>query len=321
MLVRKNYYLYAENAEKQNEKKKLLGSVRLTRIEEQWTMEIQWKDENDAAVLVSKAEEEELQLQIKEKEIILRCKKRDLREDQDQRKLVGEQNEAGSLAGIHNEEKKISVNTGKHQELSENTEKYIEENGEEYAEEDAVDAADTNADKTEEQELAVIVTENKRKEDKQEEDKQEEDKQEEDKQEEDKQEREEQQRKLQIRTGGEDRGHQIDQEWEQIRSSCHKVEACRELGEVYRVNKGNFAVLPESMKHILQNSFLVHGLMNYGYLLLFRVDEKARQFGVGVPGVYYEKEKLVAEMFGFPQFWCDGRSDNGKFGYYLRIVS
>lgn len=253
MFVRKNYYLYAENAEKQNEKKKLLGSVRLTRIEEQWTMEIQWKDENDAAALVSKAEEEELQLQIKEKEIILRCKKRDLRED----------------------------------------------------------AADTNADKTEEQELAVTATENIRKEDKQEEDKQEEDKQE----------REEQQRKLQIRTGGEDRGHQIDQEWEQIRSSCHKVEDCRELGEVYRVNKGNFAVLPESMKHILQNSFLVHGLMNYGYLLLFRVDEKARQFGVGVPGVYYEKEKLVAEMFGFPQFWCDGRSDNGKFGYYLRIVS
>lgn len=305
MFVRKNYYLYAENAEKQNEKKKLLGSVRLTRIEEQWTMEIQWKDENDAAALVSKAEEEELQLQIKEKEIILRCKKEDLREDQDQGKPVGEQNEAGSLAGIYNEEKKISVNTGKHQEqeLSENTEKYIEE--------DAEDAADTNADKTEEQELAVTATENIRKEDKQEEDKQEEDKQE----------REEQQRKLQIRTGGEDRGHQIDQEWEQIRSSCHKVEDCRELGEVYRVNKGNFAVLPESMKHILQNSFLVHGLMNYGYLLLFRVDEKARQFGVGVPGVYYEKEKLVAEMFGFPQFWCDGRSDNGKFGYYLRIVS
>lgn len=253
MFVRKNYYLYAENAEKQNEKKKLLGSVRLTRIEEQWTMEIQWKDENDAAALVSKAEEEELQLQIKEKEIIFRQINRDLRED----------------------------------------------------------AADTNADKTEEQELAVTATENIRKEDKQEEDKQEEDKQE----------REEQQRKLQIRTGGEDRGHQIDQEWEQIRSSCHKVENCRELGEVYRVNKGNFAVLPESMKHILQNSFLVHGLMNYGYLLLFRVDEKAGQFGVGVPGVYYEKEKLVAEMFGFPQFWCDGRSDNGKFGYYLRIVS
>ena len=32
MLVRKNYYLYAENAEKQNKKKKLLGSVRLTPV-------------------------------------------------------------------------------------------------------------------------------------------------------------------------------------------------------------------------------------------------------------------------------------------------
>ena len=248
MFVRKNYYLYAENAEKQNEKKKLLGSVRLTRIEEQWTMEIQWKDENDAAALVSKAEEEELQLQIKEKEIIIRQINRDLRED----------------------------------------------------------AADTNVDKIEEQELVVTATESKRKEDKQERVEQQ---------------REEQQRKLQSRTGGEDRNHQIDREWELIRSSCHKVETCKQLGEVYRVNKGNFAVLPESMKHILQNSFLVHGLMNYGYLLLFRVDEKVRQFGVGVPGVYYEKEKLVAEMFGFPQFWCDGKSDNGKFGYYLRIVS
>ena len=300
MLARKNYYLYAENAEKQNEKKKLLGSVRLTRIEEQWTMEIQWKDENDAAALVSKAEEEELQLQIKEKEIILRCKKRDLREDQDQRKPVGEQNEEGSRAEVHNGEKKISENIGKHQEqeLGENTEKYIEE--------DAEDAADTNVDKIEEQELVVTATESKRKEDKQERVEQQ---------------REEQQRKLQSRTGGEDRNHQIDREWELIRSSCHKVETCKQLGEVYRVNKGNFAVLPESMKHILQNSFLVHGLMNYGYLLLFRVDEKVRQFGVGVPGVYYEKEKLVAEMFGFPQFWCDGKSDNGKFGYYLRIVS
>lgn len=248
MFVRKNYYLYAENAEKQNEKKKLLGSVRLTRIEEQWTMEIQWKDENDAAALASKAEEEELQLQIKEKEIIFRQINRDLRED----------------------------------------------------------AADTNVDKIEEQELVVTATESKRKEDKQERVEQQ---------------REEQQRKLQSRTGGEDRNHQIDREWELIRSSCHKVETCKQLGEVYRVNKGNFAVLPESMKHILQNSFLVHGLMNYGYLLLFRVDEKVRQFGVGVPGVYYEKEKLVAEMFGFPQFWCDGKSDNGKFGYYLRIVS
>ena len=221
MLVKKNYYLYEENDEKQQEKKKLLGSVRLTRNEEQWAMEIQWKNESEAEKLVSEAEEGELQLQIRGKEIILG------------------------------------------------------------------------------QELPIMATESKREEYKQ----------------------EEQQRKIQSQTSGEDRNYQEDQEWELVRRSCHRVESCKELGEVYRINKGEFAVIPDAIKHILQNSFLVHGLMNYGYLLLFRADEKLKQLGVGVPGVYYEKEKLVAEMFGFPQFWCDGKSNNGKFGYYLRIVS
>ena len=247
MLIRKNYYLYAANDDKQQGKKKLWGSVRLAKNGEQWTMEIQWRDENEAEALASKAEEGELQIRIREKEVIL-----------GQGEAVGEQN--------------------------------IPEN-----------AADTNADKVEEQELPVTATESEG--------------------EEDKQEQEEQQRKLQSQAAREDMRSQADQEWELVRSSCHKVEACGELGEVYRVNKGDFAVLPESIKHILQNSFLVHGLMNYGYLLLFRADEKMKQFGVGVPGVYYEKEKLVAEMFGFSQFWCDGKSNNGKFGYYLRIVS
>ncbi len=283
MLVRKNYYLYEENEEKQQKKKKLLGSVRLMRNGEQWAVEIQWRDEREAEALVSKAEEGELQLQIREKDIFL-----------GKPEVAEKQNEAESRTEIDREEKKISENTEEHmeKELSEDAENVsnVPEN-----------AADTNEDKIEEQELPVTATESET--------------------EEDRQEKEEQQRKLQSQTTGEDSGHEVDQEWELVRRSCHRVESCRELGEVYRVNKGEFAVLPESIKHILQNSFLVHGLMNYGYLLLFRADKKIKQFGVGVPGVYYEKEKLVAEMFGFPKFWCDGKSNNGKFGYYLRIVS
>ena len=255
MLVRKNYYLYEENDEKQQEKRKLLGSVRLTRNGEQWAMEIQWKNESEAEKLVSKAEEGELQLQIRGKEIILGQEKND-------------------LSKRRNPENNERINEAQ-QPMEEPEE--IEEG----------------------QELPVMATEGEREEDKQ----------------------EEQQRKIQSQTSGEDRNYQEDQEWELVRRSCHRVESCRELGEVYRINKGEFAVLPDAIKHILQNSFLVHGLMNYGYLLLFRADEKLKQLGVGVPGVYYEKEKLVAEMFGFPKFWCDGKSNNGKFGYYLRIVS
>lgn len=286
MLVRKNYYLYEENDEKQQEKRKLLGSIRLTRNGEQWTMEIQWKNENEAEALATKAGEGELQLKIREKEIILgqERQKREFSQEkqendvriadiqqsmkeleEEQGEAAGEQNETGNRTEIHREERNDIV---------ENTREHREKDAE-----DVENAAHTNADKIEEQELAVTATESEREEDKQ------------------------------------------DQEWELVRRSCHKIESCRELGEVYRVNKGEFAVLPDAIKHILQNSFLVHGLMNYGYLLLFRADEKMKQLGVGVPGVYYEKEKLVAEMFGFPKFWCDGKSNNGKFGYYLRIVS
>ena len=222
-------------------------------------------------------------------------------------KVDGAQNKTEYREEIHGEEKEIPEKTGegREKELSKDPEVDTKENVKEVAEESTENASEnaaaTNADKIEEQELPVTATESEM--------------------EEDRQEKEEQQRKLQSQTTGEDGGHEVDQEWELVRRSCHRVESCRELGEVYRVNKGEFAVLPESIKHILQNSFLVHGLMNYGYLLLFRANEKIKQFGVGVPGVYYEKEKLVAEMFGFPKFWCDGKSNNGKFGYYLRIVS
>lgn len=281
MLVRKNYYLYEENDKMQQGKKKLLGSVRLMRNEERWTMEIQWKNENEAEALIMKAEEGELQLQIREKEIIL---------GQERKKREFSQKKQ------ENDER-----IDKEQQPTEEPEEHNVEVAEEDTENVPENTTDTNADKIEEQELSVTATENIR--------------------EENRQGKEQQRVVRQSRTAGDDMCSQKDQEWELVRRSCHKVEACRELGEVYRVNKGDFAVLPESIKHILQNSFLVHGLMNYGYLLLFRADEERKQVGVGVPGVYYEKEKLVAEMFGFPQFWCNGRSSNGKFGYYLRIMS
>lgn len=109
--------------------------------------------------------------------------------------------------------------------------------------------------------------------------------------------------------------------WETIRAQCDRIEGCAELGEVYRIGKGDFALLPEQLRHMLQNSFLIHGLMNYGYLILCCKEGETQGIRLGVPGVYYEKEKLVAEMFGFDSFWCQEKSDNGKFGYYLRIVA
>ena len=41
---------------------------------------------------------------------------------------------------------------------------------------------------------------------------------------------------------------------------------------------------------------------------------------LGVPGTYFEREKMVAIMFGFEGFECDGAVEIGKFGYYMRRV-
>lgn len=108
--------------------------------------------------------------------------------------------------------------------------------------------------------------------------------------------------------------------WEEIEQQCTRLEGCEELGISYRIGKGDFALLPEEIQRMLQNSFLIHGLMNYGYLLLYCTQGKQPRIGLGVPGIFYEKEKLVAEMFGFDGFWSPEKTECGKFGYYLRIV-
>lgn len=66
----------------------------------------------------------------------------------------------------------------------------------------------------------------------------------------------------------------------------------------------------------VHNSFLLHGYYNYGHLVL---DEKNGKSRLGVPGNYYEREEVVAGMFGFPDFEpAKGRAkQTGVFGYYF----
>ena len=48
---------------------------------------------------------------------------------------------------------------------------------------------------------------------------------------------------------------------------------------------------------------------------------KEGEYYLGVPGVFYEREKMVALMFGFEAFECEsGDPKAGTFGYYLRKV-
>jgi len=72
---------------------------------------------------------------------------------------------------------------------------------------------------------------------------------------------------------------------------------------------------------LVNNSFLLHGYQNYKYLILGR-DLDLDVYTIGVPGVYYEKEEMMAKMFGFDKFLpaLNGEVAQGSFGYYTKVL-
>ena len=84
----------------------------------------------------------------------------------------------------------------------------------------------------------------------------------------------------------------------------------------------DFVVLQERFQPMVQNSFLLHGFYHYRHILLGRQKQgKYVQYYLGVPGVFYEKEKSAALFYGFESF--EGAvtpTPEGSFGYYMKRV-
>lgn len=71
-----------------------------------------------------------------------------------------------------------------------------------------------------------------------------------------------------------------------------------------------------------QNSFLMHGFYTFRHILVGRVQSDENAMLIGVPGVYSNKERFMAGMFGFNNFRRSHRSDcrNPYFGYWYREI-
>ena len=81
----------------------------------------------------------------------------------------------------------------------------------------------------------------------------------------------------------------------------------------------DFIILQQKYQKLVHNSFLLHGFYNYGYMILGKLseEEKAPVY-IGVPGVYYEREKQAAQMFGFVGFESTEHPvQTGSYGYYM----
>lgn len=98
-----------------------------------------------------------------------------------------------------------------------------------------------------------------------------------------------------------------------------------ELFDCVRIHPKDIGKLDMRNWKLGVNSFLTHGYYTYQYLLLgkMRFDNGSEQAIIGVPGVYSNREKYLANMFGFEQFIPIKKTGvkTGEFGYWIVEIS
>ena len=113
--------------------------------------------------------------------------------------------------------------------------------------------------------------------------------------------------------------------WEKLKEEYPQAHPFGDDRCFISLEPGDLVILPASFQKLLNNSFLLHGFYNYRHLILGPdrelSEEGEENFYIGVPGTYFEREKMVAVMFGFEGFEGNGPVEIGSFGYYMRRVN
>ncbi len=94
----------------------------------------------------------------------------------------------------------------------------------------------------------------------------------------------------------------------------NQVSAC------VRMEPQEIGQLPMKYWYVMNNSFLLHGYYSYRHLIFARMADG--QFVLGVPGVNYERERLMAERFGFDNFKSVQKKESKglSFGYWYMTL-
>lgn len=112
--------------------------------------------------------------------------------------------------------------------------------------------------------------------------------------------------------------------WEQLLKQYKNIHPFGDDRLFIAMEPKDFVILSEPYQKLVNNSFLLHGFYNYRHIILGKDHKMGSSFEtcfyLGVPGVFFEREKMVAVMFGFEGFECAGAVETGKFGYYMRQV-
>lgn len=96
-----------------------------------------------------------------------------------------------------------------------------------------------------------------------------------------------------------------------------------EIHNCIQLSPADINDLQQYSLYIGNNPFINHSEQTYHHILLGKMDHlKANEFVLAIPGIYDEKERFLAAMFGFPNFKPAQSKviQPGQFGYWYRIL-
>lgn len=109
--------------------------------------------------------------------------------------------------------------------------------------------------------------------------------------------------------------------WEQLLETHEPFFPFDNEVECFRIFPKDLNLLQAEYRLFQSNQFLMHGYYNYRHLILFRKKDDPNEYWLGVPGIYHEREKMAARMFGFEKFESANKDyKTGDLGYYLVTV-
>jgi hypothetical protein len=90
-----------------------------------------------------------------------------------------------------------------------------------------------------------------------------------------------------------------------------------------KIEPKDLGKLSKEVWALSNNSFLMHGYYCYHHLIFAKMkDRYGCRYILGIPGIYHNRERFMARMFGFEEFKSIRKRElqQGDFGYwYLQI--
>ncbi|HPU63086.1 MAG TPA: DUF6128 domain-containing protein [Mobilitalea sp.] len=96
-----------------------------------------------------------------------------------------------------------------------------------------------------------------------------------------------------------------------------------EIKRCVKIEPKDIGTLPSCLWNLSNNSFLLHGYYCYHHLIFAEISDRyGCRYIIGVPGIYHNRERFLARMFGFENFKSIRKRDlkQGDFGYWYQEI-